>query len=161
MKKLHWCAHISRGIRLMEPNTNLTAAYLKKAEDALDTLHAARSRDWKVSAGYYSMYFALYAVLMRIGIRSENHDCTITFMRELLPAYYGEEECDLLSQAKEARIECQYYTSFTVSDEFLATMIREAPRFLAHSRQIIDHLREQDILLLRETWIALFAMTER
>jgi len=75
MNRLAWCAEINNGIALVDPNDNLASAYLKKAENALDAMHSVNSKEWKISTGYYSMYFSLYAVLMKIGIQSENHTC--------------------------------------------------------------------------------------
>ena len=54
---------------LVEPNDTLASAYIKKSEDAMDAMHSVTSRDWKISAGYYSLYFSLYPVLTKIGIR--------------------------------------------------------------------------------------------
>ncbi len=58
--KLAWCAGVKNGITLIEPNENLASAYLKKSEDAMDAMHSVTSRDWKISAAYYSLYFSLY-----------------------------------------------------------------------------------------------------
>lgn len=54
---------------LVEPNDTPASAYIKKSEDAMDAMHSVTSRDWKISAGYYSLYFSLYPVLTKIGIR--------------------------------------------------------------------------------------------
>ena len=35
MDKMTWCLKIKNGLELVEPNTELSQAYLKKAEDSL------------------------------------------------------------------------------------------------------------------------------
>ena len=81
-----WCFKQKRGIRIIEPNPNLTKAYLKKAISALNTMTAAlkiNEIDWITTTAYYARYFALYALLMKIGVKSEIHDCTIAVARLL------------------------------------------------------------------------------
>jgi uncharacterized protein (UPF0332 family) len=39
--------------------------------------------DWIATTAYYARYFALYALLMKIGIKSEIHDCSIAIARLL------------------------------------------------------------------------------
>jgi len=79
MNRLVWCAEIRTGISLVDPNDNLASAYFKKAENALEAMHSVHPKEWKISTGYYSLYFSLYAVLMnelsmifaRLGIDTE------------------------------------------------------------------------------------------
>ena len=55
-----------KGIRIIEPNPNLTKEYLRKAISSLNTMNAAlqvRETDWIVTTAYYARYFALYALL--------------------------------------------------------------------------------------------------
>ncbi|WP_062400545.1 hypothetical protein [Methanogenium cariaci] len=90
-------------------------------------MHSVSSFDWKISTGYYSLYFSLYSLLMKIGIKSENHSCTIEIMRNLLNEYFTPDECDLLDTARRARVETQYYVTTTVSEEFSATLSKRVP----------------------------------
>jgi len=63
---LSWCLKQKRGIRIIEPNPNLTKAYMKKAISALNTLTAAlkiNETDWILTTAYYARYFALYPCL--------------------------------------------------------------------------------------------------
>ena len=69
---LVWCLKQKRGIRIIEPNPNLTKAYLKKSVSALNTMTAAlkiEESDWIATTAYYARYFALYALLMKMGIK--------------------------------------------------------------------------------------------
>ena len=110
-EKLAWCAGIKNGIILIEPNENLASAYQIKAEEAMEAMHSVSSFDWKISTGYYSLYFSLYSVLMKIGIKSENHSCTIEIMCQILNGYFTSDECDTIEKARRARVETQYYVS--------------------------------------------------
>ncbi|WP_292410327.1 MULTISPECIES: hypothetical protein [unclassified Methanoculleus] len=67
MDQLVWCGRIKNGISLTAPNETLASAYLKKAEEALETMQTITARDWKITTAYYAMYFSLYAVLTRLG----------------------------------------------------------------------------------------------
>lgn len=91
MDHLTWCMGAKHGVMLVPPSENLSRAYLMKAQDALEARESVRSHDWKVSTGYYAIYFALYAVMMRVGIRSEIHTCSIEVMRQVLSRYFEPE----------------------------------------------------------------------
>ncbi|MEN6610975.1 MAG: hypothetical protein ABFC24_09030 [Methanoregulaceae archaeon] len=150
MNKLAWCTEIRNGIALIEPSPNLSRAYLKKAENAMEELSLVTSPDWQSTIAYYSLYFSLYSVLMRIGIRSENHTCTLEIMRTLLPAYFTRDEIDSLERARRNRIDCQYYAD-PVNDGKPDSGIRIlVPRFYVHCRRICEELDEKTITSLRE-----------
>lgn len=59
MGKIEWCVHKKDGIELVEPNENLRNAYLLKAEEALEASRAAISKDWQLTAAYYTIYSSL------------------------------------------------------------------------------------------------------
>lgn len=42
-----------------------------------------KETDWITTTAYYARYFALYALLMKIGVKSEIHDCTIAIAKLL------------------------------------------------------------------------------
>ena len=86
-ENLVWCIKQKRGIRIIEPNPNLAKAYLQKAISALNTMTAAakiNETDWILTTAYYARYFALYALLTKIGVKSEIHDCTINIAKLLV-----------------------------------------------------------------------------
>jgi len=88
---LAWCLKQKHGIRIVEPNEDLAKAYLKKAISALNTMTAAlkiQETDWIATTAYYARYFALYSLLVKIGVKSEIHDCTIRMGR-----YYQKTGC--------------------------------------------------------------------
>ena len=95
MDKIKWC--FKKGMEIVKPNSNLADAYLKKSEDSLESMRLITSKDWKISMAYYSMYFGLYSVLMKIGIKSEIHSCSIEIMKLFLLEYFDEDDVTLLN----------------------------------------------------------------
>ena len=81
MDKIKWCAGKKEGLSLIEPNSDIANAYIKKAEEALESIRVNIIKDWKISTAYYSIYFSLYALLIKIGIKCEIHSCTIEFAK--------------------------------------------------------------------------------
>ncbi len=112
-------------------------------------MHSVASFDWKISTGYYSLYFSLYAVLMKIGIRSENHTCTIEVMQKLLGEYFTSDECEMLEKARRARVETQYYVAGSVSGAVAGALSKQVPRFLVKCRSVVDGLDEKQVQKLR------------
>src|SRR3989339_1992166 len=94
MDKIKWCAGKKEGLSLIEPNSDLTNAYIKKAEEALESMRVNIIKDWRISTAYYTIYFSLYSVLMKIGIKCEIHSCTIAFAKRFLKEYFEEAELD-------------------------------------------------------------------
>ncbi len=112
---LVWCFKQKRGIRIIDPNPNLTKAYLKKAASALNTMPATmqiNETEWTATAAYYARYFALYALLMKIGAKSEIHDCTINVAQLLANHNILQQNLvDDIEEAKQTRIDAQYCVS--------------------------------------------------
>ncbi len=77
MDKIQWCAGKKEGLSLIEPNADLADAYIKKAEEALESMRVNIIKDWKISTAYYTIYFALYSILMKI----ENFAKLISFSK--------------------------------------------------------------------------------
>ncbi len=69
-----------------------------------------KSNIWLATTKYYCEYFCIYALLMRIGIKCEIHDCTIEvckfFEKENL---LKKGTSNLLERDKDLRIENQYF----------------------------------------------------
>ena len=82
--KLKWCFG-KKEVKFIEPNENLANEYLRSAEETLLVLRDIRGKSnmWVATAKYYCEYFAVYALLMRLGIKSEVHNCTIEILRFL------------------------------------------------------------------------------
>ena len=114
----------------------------------------------KISAGYYSLYFSLYAVLMKTGIKSENHVCTIGIMQHILMDFFTREECELMDKARQARVESQYYTTSEVTAVFEDTLAKQVPRFLVKCQGVVDRLDTKKVRKIRNTYLELTKRNE-
>ena len=148
--KIIWCLKQKRGVKIVEPNENLYKAYILKAREALEAMNVNFERkilSWAVSASYYARYFAVYALLSKIGIKSEIHDCTIELFKFLFVdmnkvniKFYEE-----LKSAKDYRIEAQYYFP-----DFKSLKLQSTREFVLEIEKLAEQLREKDILELRK-----------
>lgn len=112
MADIEWCKKQKRGVKLIEPNDNLANEYLKSAEETLSVLRdmASKSNMWLATTKYYCEYFAVYALLMKIGIKSEIHECTIEVCRILEQENVLKKgAAKILENDKKMRIDNQYY----------------------------------------------------
>ena len=115
MANLGWCKRQKDGPKFTEPNDNLCNEYYKSAEETLAFLRDAgglktKSNMWLATTKYYCEYFAVYALLMKIGIKSEIHDCTIeicSFLEKEGLLSIGTYK--KLEEDKRLRIDNQYY----------------------------------------------------
>jgi hypothetical protein len=65
---------------------------------------------WKAVKKYYTEYLAVYALLMRIGIKCEIHDCTIELIKTIEDFnLFPKDTYKLLNSDKKLRIDNQYY----------------------------------------------------
>jgi len=150
MTTIDWCKKQKNGIELIEPNDDLAKAYIKKAEDSLSaSLVLSNNKDWKISSLYYTMYFSVYSILMKIGVKCEIHSCTIVFAENFLKEYLTDRDITLLKNSMKARIDTQYYTDKNISDSFYNTMISNAPVLLANCKNILNKLTEKNITKIR------------
>lgn len=151
MKKIKWCVEQKNGIELIEPNTNLSKAYVLKAENSLKAVAALKNNpEWEISSAYYTMYFSLYAILMKIGIKCEIHSCTISFMANFLNDYFSKEDIELIQKSQKARIDLQYYSDRVISDELYDLIIRNTAKFLTTSKEVLYQISEKTVQNIRE-----------
>jgi len=146
MNKINWCKEQKNGLELINPNANLANAYLKKAEESLETAKLAKSKDWIISASYYTFYFSLYSIMMKMGVKCEIHSCSIAFAKHFLKDYLN---VDFLEDALQARIDAPYYVDRTVKDEVVELMIQKAPLFLVECKEVMNKLTENEINKIR------------
>ncbi len=150
MDKINWCIGKKDGLRLIEPNANLAEAYTKKAEEALESMRVNLIKDWKISTAYYTIYFSIYSLLMKIGIRCEIHSCTLEFVKQFLKEYFSTEDMTFIEDALQARINSQYYVDRTVPDAQYNRLVRETPGFLVKCKSIMPKLTERKIIEIRK-----------
>lgn len=111
MNKLDWCKDKKNGIKIIEENENLAKSYMNKSKNSLKTMNSTPSEDWKIVTAYYTCYQALYALLQKVGIKSEIHDCTIELMSFFS---FSKDDIELIKSLKEKRINAQYYVTENV-----------------------------------------------
>lgn len=147
-KKLSWCFKLKDGLKVVEPNERLSKSYLEQAKSSL--LRAEKDLNdkdflWATVAIYYAEYYALYSFLQKIGVKCENHACSILAVAFLL----GEGKTKTINLHKDKRIDAQYYMK--VDQEInIKTMLQEAKMFVADFDEAVSNFSEEDIKQYRE-----------
>ena len=142
-KKLAWCFKIKDGLKTIEPNERLSKSYLEQAKSSL--LRAEKDMNdkdflWATVAIYYAEYYALYSFLQRIGIKCENHACSILAVTLLL----GEDKTRTINQHKDKRIDAQYYMKVD-QEAKIKEISEEAKTFVAYFDELVSNLSEEAI----------------
>ncbi len=145
--KLEWC--INHGMKLIPPNDDLADEYFRSAEETLLVANLSKnsgSNMWLATHKYYTEYLAAYAILMKIGVKSEIHSCTIELIRLLEDeGIIGLELSRLLDNDKELRIDNQYYLK-DIPIDFDSVKLAE---LLLSIRKMIDGFSEAQITAAR------------
>lgn len=150
MVTIGWCKRKRKGISLTEPNENLCHEYLESAGETLSVLRDIKSKSnmWLATTKYYCEYFAVYALLMKLGIKSEIHDCTIELCRflekkEILPKGTYER----MLEDKKMRIDNQYYLKnkkVKMNFSELVDFVLEIKKFTnSLTREMINGIRKE------------------
>jgi uncharacterized protein (UPF0332 family) len=135
-------------LMLVAPSPEIAGSYLAKSDSFLDSariLREAEHLEEAVSMAYYSMYHAMTALLIRAGIRCENHAGAIMLLEELFGM-----DISALDDAKRMRVDTQYYVDRTITLEDVEELIRVAGDFhdLVHDR--IDRITGDEIARVRK-----------
>ena len=142
-KNLKWCFKIKDGLRLVEPNERLSKSYLEQAKSSL--LRAEKDFEdkdllWTTVAVYYAEYYALYSFLQRIGVKCENHSCSILAVSILL----GKDKIKIINVHKDKRIDAQYYMKVDQEDK-VKEMLKEAKEFISDFDEEVSNLSDKDV----------------
>ena len=142
-KKLNWCFKLKEGLKIVEPNERLSKSYLKQAKASL--LRAEKDLNekdflWSTVAIYYAEYYSLYSFLQKIGVKCENHACSILAVGFLL----GEDKIKTINEHKDKRIDAQYYMKVDQEPKIRA-MLQEAKRFVSEFDELVSNLSESEI----------------
>ena len=142
-KKLKWCFKIKDGLKLVEPNQRLSKSYLEQAKSSL--LRAKKDFEdkdllWATVTIYYAEYYALYSFLQRIGVKCENHSCSILAASFLL----GMEKTKTINEHKDKRIDAQYYMKVDQENK-IKSMLIEAQTFISDFDELVTNLSEKEI----------------
>jgi len=141
---LKWCLRQKRGIRLIAPSDNLVNAYLEKSHNALKSMEVnaqANITEWTVSASYHAKYFAVYALLSKIGVKCEIHDCTIALFGYLFSTAEFHHLVRELRQSKDDRVDVQYYSRQIKVN--LADLVQRAKQFVLQVEELVDGLNAE------------------
>jgi uncharacterized protein (UPF0332 family) len=106
--------------------------------------------DWTATTAYYARYFALYALLMKMGVKSEIHDCTINVAQLL--ANHGilsQSLVDDIAEAKQARIDAQYYVATELNQKEIKKNAETARKFVLEIEQTIENVTSKQINTIR------------
>jgi|SRR3989338_778302 len=141
--KIKWCFRLKDGLKIVEPNERLAKSYLEEAKLSL----ARADKDfqdgdflWTTVVIYYAEYYALYSFLQRIGVKCENHFCSILAVALLL----GEEKTKTINYHKGRRIDAQYYMKVG-KEEDVKKMLQEAKMFVSMFDNIVADLNEEEV----------------
>lgn len=150
MDKIKWC--FKKGMKIIDSNDNLAQSYLKMAQASFGTMNREKDKNiiFGVSAGYYTIYYSLYSILQKIGIKSDIHSCTIEFARRFLKEFYSEEDFELIDVAFASRNILQYYADRSVNKKDLDLIFGNAYEFFVKSRDILNSLNREEIKKIRE-----------
>lgn len=151
--KLKWCCNLNDGLKIIEPEELLAKSYLNEAKSSLRRAEKDFNDGdllWATVVVYYAEYYALYAFLQRIGIKCENHFCSILAVEKIL----GKDKLNLISSHKDNRIDAQYYMR-TGKQEQVSTNLKEAKIFVAEFDTLVSNLTTDEIQKFREKFAEL------
>jgi len=142
-KKLGWCFKIRDGLRMVEPNERLSKSYLEQAKSSL--LRAKKNFEdkdllWTTVTIYYAEYYAIYSFLQKIGVKCENHSCSILSINFLL----GEDKTKIIREHKNKRIDAQYYIKVDQENK-ISLMLRQAQDFVSMFDGLISKVSGEEI----------------
>ena len=159
-KQLKWCFNLKDVLRMAEPNERLAKSYLEESKSSLKRAEKNfKDKDllWTTVVIYYAEYYALYSFLQRIGIKCENHFCSILAAGFIL----GGDKTMIINSHKDKRIDAQYYMKIgKEEEEFLGRVMkryslspRAYHRILKVGRTIAD-LGERENMTMEDISLA-------
>ncbi len=151
MVSIEWCLEKRRGLRLVEPSEAMSESYLEMAEESIRALQKVEeSRIWRATTAYYVFYYALYSLMLRIGVKCEIHSCSIEFMKRYLREFYSGKDMSMFEKAFSARINLQYYADRTVDDAVIDDVDQHCRRFFVKTKDSLAGLGEAGIREIRK-----------
>ena len=151
MVSIKWCLSVKNGLKLVEPNKNMSEAYLKMGKESLGIIkEVERSKIWLVSSCYYTIYSSFYSLMMKVGVKCEIHSCSLEFMKLFFGDFYGEEDVEVIKRGFSLRGDLQYYPDRLVSDKDLSELREGAIDFFIKTKGIISMISEKQIMEIRD-----------
>lgn len=119
---------------------------------AMNTMFGNDMFDWAIICGYYAMYHAVLAALLKIGIRATAHYCAITAFKtfyvergRVKPEYINyikkakqleREYAETLEKAQETRVVEQYGIEVLTNDD-AEWILEDAKKFVLKIEEVI------------------------
>lgn len=144
---------IEEKLELVEPTEEVCESYLEKSDNCLASAKLLLNNNLyenSVSMSYYAMYNSLIALLFRTGIKCENHAGSVLLLKLL---FSKQELFKLISDAKEERIDKQYYVATEkdeVTKEATQELLVNTENFVVKMKLIIKNLSNEYIEEIRE-----------
>ncbi len=150
MVSMKWCLNVKNGIELVNPNNNMSNSYLKMAEESLRIIkNVDSSKIWAASTSYYTIYYCLYSLMMKFGVKCEIHACSIEFMKQFLMEFYNSEDVNLIETGFEIRNNLQYYPDRFFDSKKLEFIKTKSADFVVKTKEILSKITEKDIQQVR------------
>jgi len=138
--KIKWCLKQVKGIELIELKPHLSESYIKEADETLENVFSSKGK-WKLITAYYACYNALYALLMKCGIKCEIHDCSLDLM-ELFN--FDFDNIGFLKKLKGDRIQAQYHLKNIILKDEL-----NVKKFILKCKTLLNDLDSEKIEKIR------------
>ena len=154
-----FCFKKSGGLKIIDSNERFVEIYKKKSRSALNMLESAKEKqedEWILDTSYYAKYFMVYALFMKVGIKSEIHDCTIFALNSLFveEGIIDNDIYEELEKSKDLRVGALYYDKDFGREEILKRA-KTAPEFCLKVESILDKITKEDIEKVREKFNSL------
>jgi uncharacterized protein (UPF0332 family) len=151
MENIKWCLNVKNGLEIIDPNENISDSYLKMAEESLEMISKNfESKIWSASTAYYTMYYSLYSLMMRIGIKCEIHKCSMEFLRQFLFDFYNNEDINLIESGFQIRNDLQYYPGKFVDENKFQEVKKGASNFYIKTKTALANISNKKISEIRE-----------
>lgn len=143
MDKINWCFSVKGGLKKVDPNKEIALSYLVEAEKSLSKIKRCVDEEdfvWASVRIYYCAYYSLYSFLQRIGIKSENHDCSIELVNKLVKKSVKKK----MELFKKCRIDAQYYLKVGQKEKLLE-FYSEVRDFYLEFKDLVENLNNKEI----------------
>jgi len=152
MKKSDFLSKIreEKKLELVDHSSEISRSYSIKADNCLKSakiLMAEKLYENSIGEAYYAMYNSALSLLFRCGIKCENHSAAIVLLDKL---FNLQELKEILSNAKQDRIDTQYYVPQESGIEVAERMLRNAEKFILGIRVFIGKLSDSEIGNIRK-----------
>ncbi len=140
---LKWCSKLKDGLKILKTDDDLARSYLNEAKSSLKRAERNFLENdllWTTVVIYYAEYYALYSFLQKIGIKCENHFCSILAVESLL----GQEKVRVINEHKNKRVDAQYYMRIGKKAQ-VETMLKEAKIFVNDFDILVSNLKDNEI----------------